>query len=169
MANARFTVDDRALRVALNKSVKGLQTDTREAFNEAGADVVKNARRWIEKWKKVDTGAYRDSLFAEVTERRGKMTLTVGPPERLDILGSTLEFGRKPGSRMPPQGALLPWMARHGIEDSAEFVIRRAIARNGMRGQPFPHIGPSVDDSLPAFDAAFSRVLDRLEANFYGG
>lgn len=169
MANARFSVDDRALVVALNKSVKGLQTDARAAFDEGGAEMVKNARRWIEKHGKVDTGNYRDSLFAEVTNRRGQLTLTVGPPERLDIQGSTLEFGRRPGSRMPPAGVLLPWMARHGIPESAEFVIRRAIGRNGLQGQPFPHIGLAVDDSLPVFDAAFERVLDKLEANFYGG
>lgn len=168
MANAWFTVDDKALIVALNRSVRGLQTDVRAAMNEAGAVGVSAARRWIEKHGKVDTGNYRDSLFAAVTNRRGRLVLDIGPPERLNILGSTLEHGRRPGSRMPPPGALLGWLSRHGIPESAEFPIRRKIARDGMSGQPFPHMAPAADEVSAELDRGLSGVLDKLEANFYG-
>lgn len=168
MATTWFTVDDKALRVALNKSLVGLQTDARAAMDAAGKIGVSSARRWIEKHGKVDTGNYRDSLFQSVTSRRGRLVLDVGPPERLDILGSTLEHGRRPGSRMPPPGVLLGWMARHGIPEEAEFPIRRKIARDGMNGQPFPHMAPAADDVSAELDKGFGVLLDRLEANFYG-
>lgn len=43
-----------------------------------------------------------------------------------------VEEGRSAGSAMPPSGALLGWMGRHGIPDTMEFVVRRAIGRKGI-------------------------------------
>lgn len=43
-----------------------------------------------------------------------------------------LEYGRRAGARMPPQVDIEEWMAAVGIEQSAQFVIRRAIARRGL-------------------------------------
>lgn len=47
-----------------------------------------------------------------------------------------VERGRGPG-KMPPQGVLLPWMKLHGINDAAEFPIRRKIAKQGTKPHPF--------------------------------
>jgi hypothetical protein len=51
--------------------------------------------------------------------------------------GRVLNDGRSPGSAMPPSGVLLGWMRRHGIEESEEFVVRRAIGRHGFKGSKF--------------------------------
>lgn len=48
-----------------------------------------------------------------------------------------MEEGRGAGTTMPPAGALLGWMARHGIDESQEFVVRRAIGRNGIVGKRY--------------------------------
>ena len=93
--------------------------------------MVKNARRWIEKHGKVDTGNYRDSLFAEVTNRRGqananRRTSGAGWISR----GQRWNSGAGPAADASGRRAS-PWMARHGIPESAEFVILRAIGRNG--------------------------------------
>jgi hypothetical protein len=48
-----------------------------------------------------------------------------------------VERGRRALRRMPPRGALIGWMARHGIPASREFVIRRAIGRRGIQARPF--------------------------------
>lgn len=43
-----------------------------------------------------------------------------------------VEEGRSAGAAMPPSGVLLGWMRRHGIPESQEFVVRRAIGRKGI-------------------------------------
>jgi hypothetical protein len=48
-----------------------------------------------------------------------------------------MEEGRSPGAAMPPSGALLGWMARHGIDESLEFVVRRAIGMHGIVGKRY--------------------------------
>lgn len=48
-----------------------------------------------------------------------------------------LEEGRRPGAPMPPSVVLLGWMRRHGIPESQEFVVRRAIGRKGTVGSRF--------------------------------
>lgn len=59
------------------------------------------------------------------------------------IWGATAEYaaavdkGRRAGARMPPKGALLAWMAAHGIAEEAEFVVRRAIGEKGIAARPF--------------------------------
>lgn len=168
MASQTVTVDDRQLRAALNRSAKGLQPDVREALRQSGVAITRRVRERLTGYRKVDTGRYRDSIRAIISDRRGRIELEVGPPPEFEILGLTLENGRRPGSKMPPPGALLPWMARHGIAPSSEFVVRRGIARNGMRGQPFPHMAPAFEDSRPDIDAAFDAVMNKLERNFYG-
>lgn len=47
-----------------------------------------------------------------------------------------VEKGRGPG-KMPPQGVLVPWLKLHGIDEAAEFPIRRKIAKQGTKPHPF--------------------------------
>lgn len=48
-----------------------------------------------------------------------------------------IEKGRKPGSRMPPEKVLLPWMERKGISRELEFPIRKKIGIRGIKPRPF--------------------------------
>ena len=57
-------------------------------------------------------------------------------------------------------------MASPNLLSLLSSVLSGATVRVGAT---VPHIGLAVDDSLPVFDAAFERVLNKLEANFYGG
>lgn len=66
-----------------------------------------------------------------ITARRTARTWTFGTP--LSYM-RVMEKGRRAGARMPPSGVMLPWMRRHGIPASHEFVIRRAIGRRGIKG-----------------------------------
>lgn len=47
-----------------------------------------------------------------------------------------VEKGRGPG-KMPPQGVLVPWLKLHGIDEAAEFPIRKKIAKQGTKPHPF--------------------------------
>ena len=53
------------------------------------------------------------------------------------IYGAVLNYGRRPGAKMPPKDALLIYMRRHGIPEELEFVVRRAIGRHGIKADHF--------------------------------
>lgn len=67
--------------------------------------------------------------------------------------GIVMELGRRPGAKMPPQGALLGWMGFKGIPPELEFVVRRGIARHGIKPHPFMQ---------PAFEALNGGVAEKL-------
>jgi len=67
-----------------------------------------------------------------------------------------IEFNWKSESgKWPPPGVLLTWMAKRGIPESAEFPIRRAIARRGYKNYPNP------DGARPYL----TRALDELKSD----
>lgn len=108
----------------------------------------------------VDTGRLRNSIVSRV-EAGGDVRGIWGTNVAYAIV---MEEGRAPGSAMPPQGALLGWMGRHGIDASAEFVVRRAIGRRGIRAlhffrRAFDRVKPVVQREL---SAAIGRALDRI-------
>jgi hypothetical protein len=73
------------------------------------------------------------------------------------VLQNVIEHGRRPGAKMPPAGALLGWMARHGIPAEREFVVRRAIGERGIPAvRPF---GRAYDRSRGLL-ASQGRILE---------
>lgn len=166
-ASVRVEIDDSDVRKGLNASVEGARTAMSEALLDVGSLLVGSMRVAIESHNKVDTGGLRDSIAFVIAGRRGLQTLTVGPDEAHAAQAAAIEYGRAAGSRMPPSGALLPWMERHGIAPELEFVVRRAIAERGWR--PFPFAGPALSEQRAALDEAFSHVLDVVEAAWKKG
>ena len=55
------------------------------------------------------------------------------------------------GGGWPSKQVLAVWMSAHGIDESLNYVIARAIARKGTRAQPFME---------PALESKTSRVMD---------
>ena len=110
----------------------------------------------------VDTGTLRRSITNEARPFAAGVRVLVGTavPYAPDI-----ELGRKPGT-MVPEGALLAWMKRKGIDPGAEYRIRLAIFRRGTRAQPF--LRPALDQNRDAIVAEVRavprRVLARLGA-----
>lgn len=45
-----------------------------------------------------------------------------------------IEYGRKPGGKMPPVKILEEWAVRHGFPAGLGYVIARGIAANGTEG-----------------------------------
>jgi phage gpG-like protein len=107
----------------------------------------------------VDTGTLRRSIAVDVTPYVG----TIGSAL---VYAPVVEFGRRAGQPMPPAGALLEWMRRHGIDPSVEFVIRRKIRQHGIKARPY--LIPALDRHRPRiereFDLAIERLLKRLAA-----
>jgi hypothetical protein len=87
----------------------------------------------------------RDAMAEVVVDmghlRRSITTRVVNP--FLGHIGSNLIYARSveqgwpPNYRWIPKGALLPWMQRKGIPESAEYLIRRKIFREGLPARPF--------------------------------
>lgn len=73
-----------------------------------------------------------------------------------------VERGRRAGARMPPGGVLLGWMGRHGIPSSAEFLVRRAIGRRGIRPRPF--MAPLGDQLRPLAGQLLAQMGQNVSA-----
>lgn len=99
--------------------------------------VMKRVRDDVRAFSPVDLGAFRKSIFYRTTRRgllvEGEVYATDTPDGKVAVI----EYGRLPGRKMPPSGALLGWMSRHGWDPRKEFVLRRAIAEHGIKGK-FP-------------------------------
>jgi hypothetical protein len=80
-----------------------------------------------------DAGLLRRSLNVKVDAVPNGAVGRIGSPL---VYAPVMELGRKPGGKMPPKGALIRsgWLRRHGIAEDREFLIRRAIARHGIKG-----------------------------------
>jgi hypothetical protein len=111
----------------------------------------------------VDTGTLRRSISRTVEARIGHVRGTVGTNQPH---ARAREFDRPPG-KMPPRGALLDWMRRHGIDPENEFVIRRKIGTVGSPGKPY--LRPALEKNRDQIrrelgTLAWQRTARRLRA-----
>lgn len=85
----------------------------------------------------------------------GVVSAKTSPP----VVGIVLEFGRKPGGRMPP-----PDVFGGGAE---AFAIARSIARRGTRGFRYMWhgFGKSRSAILREFQLALERIAEDLEVH----
>lgn len=74
-----------------------------------------------------------------------------------------MEFGRRPGARMPPPDALAGWARRHGLPASALFVLARAIGRRGIKGRFFmAKAKTAVEAALPGRVDKMGKEIEKL-------
>ncbi len=111
----------------------------------------------------VDTGRLRGSITHEVRPFGGGVRGTVGTTV---VYAPPVEIGRRAGAAMPPAGALLGWMGRHGIPASAEFVVRRAIGRRGIPARPF--LRRALREMEGRIRQEFAQVPRRVLASLKG-
>lgn len=123
--------------------------------------VVIKGERQAKSTAKHDTGDNRRRHTSTVEPVSGGVLGTIGTNSPH---GPTVEFGRRPGAKMPPKGVLLGWMRRHNVPADREFVLRRAIARRGILGDH--NIQHTVEGLVPdlrhQFGGVGPRVLQRL-------
>jgi len=99
--------------------------------------VLKRVRDDVRLFAPVDLGTFKKSVIYRTTQKGdvvdGKVFSTAPQGQQ-----SVIEFGRRAGRKMPPAGALVGWMQRHGWDLKKEFVLRRAIGRDGIPAvEPF--------------------------------
>ncbi len=105
----------------------------------------------------VDTGHLRRSLTSQVKPFSGGVRGLVGTNVPY---AQAVEKGRRAGAPMPPRGALLGWIRRHGGNVDAEFVIRRAISRRGIKSRPY--LSRALKEMRPTIRVEFRRVAKRI-------
>jgi hypothetical protein len=126
--------------------------------------VVLEGERRTKQHVAVDTGHYRRSITSDV--QTGIRTVTGRFGSNVPY-APVREFGRRPGARMPPRGSLLAWMRRHGIPRELEFILRRRIARHGIKGE---HVFQDVlRDLRPLLAREVAGIKPALIAALRGG
>ena len=110
-----------AVATSLSNSGPVIDREIKTALTKSGLVVEGRAKELAP----VDTGKLRQSITTQIRPDSALIgtNLQYAP---------TMEFGRRPGAAMPPAGALIGWMNRHGMDTRLEFVLRRAIARRGI-------------------------------------
>lgn len=124
----------------------------------------------------------KNSIGSEVkTEGIGSVVGRVGSSLKDEEYPAVMEFGRRPGARMPPPEALVRWVhvkhlagtysikthRRTGNKKSqaeedlqTAFLIARAIARRGIKGKFFMKRG--LEMGKPAVPKFFKKEMDLL-------
>jgi phage gpG-like protein len=115
-----------AVATSLSNSGPVIDREIKTALTKSGLVVEGRAKELAP----VDTGKLRQSITTQVRTDSALVgsNLQYAP---------TMEFGRRPGATMPPAGALIGWMTRHGMDTRMEFALRRAIARRGIPEKRF--------------------------------
>lgn len=112
----------------------------------------------------VDRGILRSSIFTEVTPGQGNVlvrgTVSTGPqaPYAEDVEKGT------PPHWISDIDALKGWARRHGMPEGAAYAIRRNIAREGTKAQPYMQPAARQQRSRigPEMDKAVARAIERL-------
>jgi len=113
---------DRRFKPAFHGSVIGIQSHARR-----GAPVFR--------------GRLRNSIASEVSGFGSNLVGKVGSTIREEY-PEVMEFGRKPGAKMPPPAALERWVQLQlkvpkGLSKGVAFVVARSIGRKGIKGRRF--------------------------------
>lgn len=100
---------------------------TEANLDRVGLEMADRGVNLIRQRMRVASGRGQRSVQAKVTGRQ----FAFGSPL---IHVRVMDQGRRKGAKMPPRGALLPWMRRKGIPERDEYPIRRAISKRGITG-----------------------------------
>lgn len=159
--------EDREVQSALQRAARGVRPLCSSELDGIGKRLRADMRSRLTRHGKVDTRRLWNACNYRLDGRGASMRVEVGPRlgdpgvEPYDVV---IEGGRRPGAKMPPPGVLIPWMARHGIPEEAEYPIRKKIGEQGTSA--YPYIEISKDRSayaLKAADRVLTYVRDTLE------
>lgn len=123
-----------------------------------------------------DVGRLQGSISYQISGSFPLLEGRVGPSIGY---GVNVEYGRRPGARMPPVEALMGWVSRHfqdqgpGVARMGQaalrrraFALARAIARRGIPARPF--MQPAYEKNAGRIEALFGEVGVRIVATIGG-
>lgn len=112
------------------------------------------------------SGNLRGSIFTEI-KGEGQGTIRGVVASRADY-ADHVEFGRRPGGRMPPwqEGSpLYRWVvrnleSRNGDFESVAFLVARATARRGTRGRRM--FARALEENRSRIEGRIRELLDEI-------
>jgi len=112
----------------------------------------------------VNTGQLRSSIGHSIVSPFPDLVGQVGTPKEYGIV---MEYGRKPGSRMPPVDAIQYWVVRKlqlsaDEAESAAWAIAKSIAKKGIEGRHMFEEGLKVAE--PTIQKIFNNAAGRATA-----
>lgn len=133
-----------------NRSIIGVADD----FGEA---LVEELKFQIATKDKFATGNLADSMFHEVRQADGKAVIMVFAADYFRYV----DKGRRPGAKMPPKEPIVKWLRVKGKSEKLEFVIRRSIAKKGIKGIFIlnPTINKITADFLPKYSKQLANLV----------
>lgn len=132
--------------VAAGRALADVTADVEHELQLAMAGAMRRAEGRARTGARIDTGDNLRKTKGTAERIPGGVRGLIGTSAQH---GPTMEFGRRPGARMPPAGVLLGWMRRRGIPDRAEFPLRRAIGRRGIKADH--NLERARDGAVPDF------------------
>ena len=122
-------------------------------FGEALVDELKFQ---IATQDKFATGNLADSMFHEVRGADGKAVIMVFAADYFRFV----DQGRRAGAKMPPKAPIVKWLRVKGLPVRLEFVIRRSIAKKGIKGIFI--LNPTINKITEEFLPKYSKQLANL-------
>lgn len=150
---AEVTLDEADVLAAFASSLEGVRPRVRAGVDKIGRRLQADMRTRLTKARKIDTGRLYKAVAYRVKEDAESVSVEVGPrvgDPGIAPIDLVVDQGRRPGAPMPPKGALLGWMSRHGVPERAEYPIRRAIGRRGIPATPFIEVSLERSRAVPA-------------------
>ncbi len=135
--------------VPFNRSLLGVADDFGEALTE-------ELQFQVAEHDKFATGNLADSMFYEAKSSDGKAVIMVFAAPYFRYV----ERGRRPGAKMPPKAPIVKWLRVKGKSEKLEFVIRRSIARKGIKGIFI--INPTINKITAEFLPKYSKQLANI-------
>ncbi len=146
--------------LALQVKLKKLEIIPRLAVTVVIAKYAVKIQSAARKLVRVDQGFTRSSILTLFMNKG--LTASIGSDQ---AAATYIEGGTKP--HWAPRGALLPWVRRHGMPDSAEYLVRRAIAKRGTRARPF--LKPAWDEWAPSYvEEATAEIQKNMDPLIIG-
>lgn len=128
----------------------------RECVARSTLTVERQAKRSVS----VDTGRLKTSLRATYSadRLRGRAGVFGGPTASYALY---VERGTRP--HWPPVEALKPWARRVLHDESAAFLVARAISKRGTKAKPY--LEPAFKDEVPRFLRCMRGIGRQLEVH----
>lgn len=157
-----------AIQRQYSRSPEITEKHNRQAMQESVLVVEKNIKPLVP----VFMGRLRNSIGSEVQGSGSKIVGIIGSSLKSEVYPAVMEFGRRPGAKMPPPSALHRWVKLvMKVPDKdvpgVAFIVARAIGKKGIEGKRFMEQG--LQQSVSAIQAAFGRALERIVKEIASG
>lgn len=160
MASSGVTIEGLPeLQAQLKKLGADAVETTKKQLAASGLELETEAKKNLGSVGGVDTGQARSETRYRASD--GGMGAEVYSP---NPVAAAIEFGTAPAgalkAHMPPSSALAGWVRRHGMPESAAFLVARKIKLQGIRARPW--MSKAHDTVAPKFVKDLMAKLNQL-------